>query len=82
VDNGSYRLDRPFAFRAHAALRMVVDLGDLERSGSAIPTGQSGQPFDRWWGTALRGWAAGELHPMRFSRDRLGTDGVLVLRPR
>lgn len=83
IDVGAYRLLRPFEIRAHASMRMIVDLADLERSRSILPTGQSGQPFSKYWGDQTRRWLAGEHHAMRFSRDALGRpDGHLVFRAR
>lgn len=83
VNAASFRITEPFEVRSHASLRMVVDLGGLERSRSIIPTGQSGQPFSPYWGDQTARWLAGEHHPMRFSRDALGEpDGHLVFRAR
>lgn len=82
VNQAAYALGRPFALRNHASARMIVDLGDLDASWSVLPTGESGQPFSRHWGDQTPLWAAGRLHPMGFTRDRLrDVEGILLLRP-
>ena len=83
VNNEAYDLTDPFAVTTHPSERMIVDLGDLDRSLSVIPAGQSGQPGSKFWGDQTALWAAGDYKPMRFSRDKLGRlDGSLVVRPR
>jgi penicillin amidase len=82
-NNGAYVLTKPFAIRSHASERQIVDLGDLDRSVSIIPVGQSGQPFGRHWGDQTALWANGQTKPMPLSRDALGQlEGRLVFRPR
>ena len=84
VNVGSYPFATPYALSSHPSLRMVVDLGDLDGSGAVLPTGESGQPLAKHWGDQTPLWLRGELHPMLFTRDRLGRDkgDTLVLRPR
>ncbi len=83
VRQGAYSLAKPFAQTSHQSERMIVDLGDLDASWSVLPLGESGQPFSRHRTDQTAAWQDGRLHPMRFSRDRLGTpEGTLVFRPR
>ena len=83
VRQGAYSLAKPFAQTSHQSMRMIVDLGDLDASWSVIPLGESGQPFSSHRTDQTPLWQDGRLHPMRFSRDRLGTpEGTLVFRPR
>ncbi|MBI3522546.1 MAG: penicillin acylase family protein [Chloroflexi bacterium] len=82
LDQSAYSAAKPFAQTSHPSERMIVDLGDLDASWSVLPLGQSGQPFARHSADQTPLWRDGRLHPMRFSRDRLGTpEGTLILRP-
>ena len=56
VNNGAYSLATPFALRSHPSERMIVDLGDLDRSRAVLPTGESGQPLSRHWGDQTPLW--------------------------
>ena len=82
LNAGAYSLSAPYALRSHASERMLVDLGDLDRSRSVIPTGESGQPRSRYWGDQTPLWLRGELHPMVTTRARIADPQTLVLRPR
>ena len=83
VNNGAYKLGKPYLLSSHASYRMIVDLADTDRSWSVLPTGESGQPFARHWGDQTTLWAEGRLKAMRFSRERLGqVEGTLEFRPR
>ena len=82
VNNGAYSLVTPFALRSHPSERMIVDLGDLDRSRAVLPTGESGQPLSRHWGDQTPLWLRGDLHPMWFTRARIESPDTLILRPR
>lgn len=82
LNNGAYSLVTPYALRSHASERMIVDLGDLDRSRAVLPTGESGQPLARHWGDQTPLWLRGELHPMWFTRALIPDPDVLVLRAR
>jgi penicillin amidase len=82
LNNGAYSLATPYGLRSHASERMVADLGDLDLTRTVLPTGQSGQPFSRFWGDQAPLWLRGELHPLVVTRDRIADRTTLVLRPR
>ncbi len=82
LNNGAYSLAGPYALRSHASERMVADLGDLDLTRTVLPTGESGQPFSKYWGDQTPLWLRGELHPLVVSRDRIADRTTLVLRPR
>lgn len=56
VDFGS---DMPFANRHASTLRAIYDLQDLDRSLFIQPTGQSGNPFSRYYRTFEKSWSEG-----------------------
>lgn len=83
VNNGAYDPAKPYKQTTNASERMIADLSDLDNSLSVTPEGESGQPGSPYWGDQAPLWNAGDYKPMRFSRDRLGrSGGMLVLRPR
>jgi penicillin amidase len=60
--------------------RAVYDLGDLDRSGGILTTGQSGNPASPHWNDQFARWAAGELKPSPFGPQALETATVSTLR--
>lgn len=66
---GPYTLNRgvmefnrnsPFANRHASTFRAIYDLADLESSLFIQPTGQSGNPFSRYYRTFEKSWSEGE----------------------
>lgn len=64
-----------FGVTAGPSMRMVVDLGDLDRSTWVTVTGTSGHPASPHYDDQLRTWAAGETFPWPFSRDAVEEAG-------
>ncbi|MCE1177902.1 MAG: penicillin acylase family protein [Micrococcales bacterium] len=65
------------------SMRMVVDLGDLDRSTWVNQTGVSGHPTDDHYDDQINAWVHGEQYPWPFTReavDKAGSD-TLTLRP-
>ncbi len=60
--------DDPFANRHASSYRAIYDLGDLDGSLYIQSTGQSGNPFSRYYRTFERGWANGRY--IRIPTDR------------
>lgn len=70
--------DDPFANRHASSLRAIYDLSDLDRSLFMQPTGQSGNPFSRYYRTFEKSWAEGKYiqiptDPATIERDAIGT---------
>jgi penicillin amidase len=79
-DEYTIRLQEPgFA----QSFRAVWDVGDWDRGGIAIPSGESGEPGSPHYTDLTREWVAGTLQPLPFSRVavRRNAAGTLVLRP-
>jgi penicillin amidase len=57
-----------FAVASGPSMRMVVDMGDLDRSTWVNLTGTSGHPGSRHYTDQLRAWADGETFPFPFTR--------------
>ncbi|HEY6449480.1 MAG TPA: penicillin acylase family protein, partial [Candidatus Cybelea sp.] len=63
--------------------RAVWDVGDWNRGGIAIPSGESGEPGSEHYTDLTREWVAGRLEPLPFTRAaiRQNASSALVLRP-
>ncbi len=63
--------------------RAVWDVGDWNRGGIAIPSGESGEPGSDHYTDLTRDWVAGRLEPLPFTRAaiRQNESSALVLRP-
>jgi len=60
IDVGSYSQDGEFAMTEGSSLRQVVDLADPSTARFVLPTGQSGNVFDRRYRESLPLWLSGE----------------------
>ncbi len=65
------------------SMRMVVDLGDLDRSRWVNQTGESGHPGQQHYSDQLDAWAHGRTYAWAFSPQavRKATKQTLTLRP-
>jgi penicillin amidase len=65
------------------SMRMVVDLGDLDRSRWVNLTGASGHPMDAHYTDQTDAWAEGRTYPWPFTEAavRTASGDELVLRP-
>ncbi|MGW2368412.1 penicillin acylase family protein [Streptomyces sp. NPDC001667] len=65
------------------SMRMVVNLGDLDKSRWINLTGASGHAYNAHYYDQTDKWAKGELLPWAYSADAVkkGTDAELVLKP-
>jgi penicillin amidase len=66
------------------SLRAVWDVGDWDRGGIAIPSGESGEPGSPHYTDLTRAWIAGGLQPLPFGPAAVAKSaaGTLVLKPR
>lgn len=79
-DEYTIRLQEPgFA----QSFRAVWEVGDWDRGGIAIPSGESGEPGSRHYTDLTHAWVAGTLRPLPFTRAAIRHDAseTLVLRP-
>jgi penicillin amidase len=63
------------------SVRMVWDLGDLERSVSVVPTGVSGNPASPHWADQSALFASGETKPAGFRTAAAATLALLPAEP-
>jgi len=78
----SYR-NTDFAVNEGASVRMVLDVGDWDRSMAINAPGQSGEPSSRHYDDLLLPWAGGKYVPLLYSRTAIekNADVVLSLTP-
>ena len=58
-----------FVDGAIPSARLIVDLGDFDRSEAVITTGVSGNPASPHYRDQAELWARGDYHPMPFTRE-------------
>ena len=83
VNNTQYNWEDPFSQVLGASIRRIVDLSDLSRSESIIPTGQSGNPLSAHFGDQTDLWLSGKYRI--FEHNNVLTEKVptrtMILRP-
>ncbi len=72
-----------FEVRDGPSMRQITDLGDLERSLSILPMGQSGIPASAHYDDMLPLWLSGGYHAFTMERVNIekNAEGRLVLEP-
>jgi len=62
--------------------RQIIDMGDLSKSQSIHPPGQSGRLASPHYDDFIQPWLAGEYHPMLWTRAQVEAEaeGTLVLK--
>jgi penicillin amidase len=68
--------DHPFANRHAASYRAIYDLQDLDRSVYIQSTGQSGNPFSRYYRTFANDWANGNYITIPSRRQAIEQDAI------
>lgn len=53
------------------SMRMIIDLGDFDKSVKVNSTGVSGHPGSRWYGNQIESWAKIKYDPMLWSREKV-----------
>ena len=67
-----------------ASYRQILDLSDWDKSVMTNAPGESGDPSSRHYDDLIAGWAAGQYHPMPYSRTAVEAAAVerITLQPR
>jgi penicillin amidase len=79
----AFHANDPFDNKAWSpSFRQIVDLGDLSRSVTIIPPGQSGHLASSHYDDLLEPWVKGEYHPMLWTREQIEreAEGTLILK--
>lgn len=79
VNNGQYDWSAPFEMTLGASIRRVVDLSDLSRSWSVLPTGQSGNPLAPHFGDQTGLWLSGKTRIFEHHDGISTTEGIRTL---
>lgn len=72
VNNTQYEWHAPYAQVLGASIRRIVDLSDLSKSESIIPTGQSGNPLSDHFGDQTELWLSGKYRIFEHNTDIAG----------
>ena len=68
-----------YAMTAAPAMRMVVDLGDVDSSTWVTTSGTSGHPASRHYADQTGAWARGDVFPWHFSREAVDDNAAATL---
>jgi penicillin amidase len=82
-NNMWYASNGNFSVRLIPSMRMIVDLGDFDKSVAVNSTGNSGHPGSPGYGDQILPWARVQYHPMLWSRQQVeaGASHRLFLNP-
>jgi acyl-homoserine lactone acylase PvdQ len=61
------------------SMRMIIPMGELDRTKVIAPMGQSGQPFHPNYDDMIEGWRKGEFVELRFSRESVNRAAIKTL---
>jgi penicillin amidase len=83
VNATNWSIDEPAIVTAIPSERMILDLGDWQRSLTMHTTGQSGHPYHKHYGDMIKPWRDIQYHTMHWERSEIEADaeGVLRLEP-
>lgn len=68
-----------FSVTAGPSTRRVIDFSDVENSMSILPTGQSGNPFSKYYEDQAKMFNKGEFRKMIMNRDEIREKASSVL---
>jgi penicillin amidase len=73
-----------FAVLSGASVRLVLDVGDWDKSVAINAPGQSGDPSSAHYGDLLRPWSTGDYVPLLFTRSAIdqAAESVITLEPK
>lgn len=82
-NNMWYASNGNFSVRLIPSMRMIVDLGDFDKSMSINSTGNSGHPGSPGYGDHIMPWSKVQYRPMLWSRKKVeeGASHRLILKP-
>jgi penicillin amidase len=84
VNNKQYSYDKPYEVVHGVSQRMIVDLGNMNRSLHVLPTGESGHLKSPHYKDQIRLYLGGTYHTAWIDRGDVekNSEGILILRPR
>jgi penicillin amidase len=76
----SYNGESSFNVTAGPSTRRVIDFSDIENSTSILPTGQSGNPFSKYYEDQAKMFAKGEFRKMLINKEEIEKTSASTLR--
>ena len=80
VNNGQYSWSEPFKMVLGPSVRRIVDLSDLSKTLSVIPTGQSGNPLSTHFGDQSELWLNGQYRVFYQDESLIDRSDVQTMR--
>jgi penicillin amidase len=65
AENGEYQV------KGGPSTRRVIDFSDIENSMSILPTGQSGNPFSKYYNDQAEMYATGKFRKMKMNKEEI-----------
>ncbi len=81
INMGFYRYSNPYEHVVGPSLRMVIDLGDWERSRFILPSGQSGHFFSPHYRDQTELWRRGDYIQLSYDQESMKDWPLLILTP-
>lgn len=80
----SYTESGMYQVKGGPSTRRVIDFSDVENSMSILPTGQSGNPFSKYYDDQAEMFVNGQFRKMMLNKDEIinTADSQLILRPK
>jgi penicillin amidase len=83
ISAASYRYAEPYKQTSGVSFRGLMNLANFDDSLIVNSGGESGQPFNKYYGDNIDDWNSGRYHPFLFSPEAIekNKDGLLTLQP-
>ncbi len=85
IDNKGYFLDDSNKYKVYSgpSTRRIIDFSDIENSLSILPTGQSGNPFSRFYKDQAEMYNKGAFRKMKMNKEEIEkVSTLLVIKPK
>ncbi|MFQ6613701.1 MAG: penicillin acylase family protein [Fidelibacterota bacterium] len=80
INNGEYRIMKPYQQVVGPSMRRIVDFGDLNQTRMILPTGQSGLPGSPHYADQSELYLARQYRKTLFDEDSIRSAGLEFLR--
>jgi len=82
INNQIFKLNGTGEYQVHAgpSTRRIIDFSDIENSLGIIPTGQSGNPFSKYYKDQAQLYLEGKFVPMMLNKEAIinSAEGKLI----
>jgi penicillin amidase len=85
LNNLQYEINASGLYKVKSgpSTRRVIDFSDIENSKAIIPTGQSGNPFSKFYKNQSKKYLSGEFVPMLLNHKEIrNSKDILIFEPK